>query len=117
MSTSPEGNLCPVRHLWKFRRVSRTQGPVFVYDSGKFLTPQTVNKILRQASIATGVPENSQFSYHSLRMGVSTTMALDPESFCKLKLELPVGIDLTPLKRMGGVSCTQPTTWPVRFTN
>ena len=77
-STNPKANLCPVRHLRKLRRVSRTQGLVFVYDSGKFLTPQTVNKILCQASIATGVPENSQFSGHSLRAGVPTAMALDP---------------------------------------
>ena len=86
LSKNPEANLCPVRHLLDLRQVSNVQGPVFVYDSGKFLTPQSANKILRQASISTGVPRNSQFSCHSLRAGLPTMMALDPGRFSQTEI-------------------------------
>ena len=86
LSKNPEANLCPVRHLLNLRQVSNVPGPVFVYDLGKFLTPQTANKILRQASILTGVPRNSQFSCHFLHAGILTAMALDPGRFSQTEI-------------------------------
>ena len=86
LSKNPEATLCPVRHLHDLKQVSDVKGPVFVYDSGKFLTPQSANSILRRASASSGVPENSQFSCHSLRAGIPTMMALDPGNFTQMEI-------------------------------
>ena len=86
LSSNPEAELCPVRHLQNLKQVFDVKGPVFTYDSGKFLTPQSANLILRRASTSTGVPENSQFSCHSLRAGLPTLMALDPGRFSQTEI-------------------------------
>ena len=86
LSKNPEAKMCPVRHLWDLKQVSPDTGPVFTYDSGKFLTPQSANSILRRASTSSGVPENSQFSCHSLRAGIPTMMALDPGKFTQTEI-------------------------------
>ena len=86
LSSNPEADLCPVQHLQNLKQVSDIKGPVFTYDSGKFLTPQSANLILRRASTSTGVPENSQFSCHSLRAGLPTLMALDPGRFSQTEI-------------------------------
>ena len=86
LSTNPEASLCPVRHLQDLKQVSDIKGPVFIYDSGKYLTPQSANFILRRASTSSGVPENSQFSCHSLRAGLPTMMALDPGRFSQTEI-------------------------------
>ena len=55
-------------------------------DSGKFLTSQSANSILRRASASLGVPENSQFSCHSLRAEIPTMMALDLGRFSQTEI-------------------------------
>ena len=89
LSKNPEAKFCPFCHLQNLRKWSNVQGPVFIYDSGKFLTPQTTNRILRQASILTGVPWRD---------------------FLKPKLELPVGGDLILRRHTCAVSWSRPKT-------
>ena len=104
LSKNPEAKLCPVHHLLKLKQVSDIKGPVFVYDSGKFLTPQSVNFILRRASASSGVPENSQFSCHSLRAGLPTMMALNPGTFSQTEIRAAGHWGQIPQADMSGAS-------------
>ena len=43
--------------------------------------PTAANKILHKTSKLAGVPDNSQYSCHSLHAAMPTLMALDPANF------------------------------------
>ena len=86
LSTNPDTRFCPVHHLSKVRSFYGNSGPVFRYFSGKLLTPSAVNKILKETSELAGVPDNAQYSCHSLRAAMPTFMAQNPSNFSYNKL-------------------------------
>ena len=81
LSRNPDLRLCPVHHMSKLRDFYKNSGPVFRYLSGKLFTPSALNKILKETSRMAGVPDDAQYSCHSLRAAVPTVIAANPDFF------------------------------------
>ena len=86
LSRNPDPRLCPVHHMSKLRAFYNNSGPVFRYLSGKLFTPSALNKILKETSKLAGVPDDAQYSCHSLRAAVPTFIASNPASFSYTEL-------------------------------
>ena len=86
LSRNPDLRLCPVHHMSKLRDFYKNSGPVFRYLSGKLFTPSALNKILKETSRMAGVPDDAQYSCHSLRAAVPTVIASNPDSFSYTEL-------------------------------
>ena len=86
LSRNPDPRLCPVHHMSKLRVFYNNSGPVFRYLSGKLFTPSALNKILKETSKLAGVPDDAQYSCHSLRAAVPTFIASNPASFSYTEL-------------------------------
>ena len=86
LSRNSDLRLCPVHHMSKLRDFYKNSGPVFRYLSGKLFTPAALNKILKETSKVAGVPDNAQYSCHSLRAAVPTVIASNPDSFSYTEL-------------------------------
>ena len=81
LSENPDTRFCPVHHMSKLRSFYNNSGPMFRYLSGKLFTPSALNKILKETSELAGVPDNAQYSCHSLRAAMPTFIALHPSTF------------------------------------
>ena len=86
LTKNPDTRLCPVYHMSKLRAFYNNSGPVFRYLSGKLFTPSALNKILKETSKLAGVPDDAQYSCHSLRAAVPTFIASNPSSFSYTEL-------------------------------
>merc|ERR1711872_822201 len=53
---------------------------------GKLFTPSALNKILKETSRLAGVPDDAQYSCHSLRAAIPTFLASNPSSFSYTEL-------------------------------
>ena len=78
---------CPLRNIDKVLKQGRStyeieySSPVFILKSGKLLTKQFMNNLLKQL-LTPYFPANlGTFSCHSFRAGVASLMASCPESF------------------------------------
>jgi hypothetical protein len=76
-------NCCPVaalKSLWsKSGQAASPDRPVFMFTSGRFLTPQSLNKTLAMLLQDICKPGENTISCHSFRAGIPTALSLFPE--------------------------------------
>jgi hypothetical protein len=79
----PGYNCCPVAAFKALRRKCNIQGapasPVFLFPSGKLLTPATLNKTLSMLLQDMCRPGENSVSCHSFRAGIPTALSLFPD--------------------------------------
>ena len=68
-------SLCPVAALLEYLRVRGvSEGPLFRYQDGRYLTRQRLVESLREGLSRAGI-DRSKYCSHSLRIGAATTAA------------------------------------------
>lgn len=86
----PDHRFCPVKILKKLKSLKSKidqSVPVFMFESGKLLTPTAYNKILPDLLFPYLGHSAKEYSGHSLRAGIPSILASNPDlaSDCELK--------------------------------
>ena len=64
--------LCPVKALKKYLKYRGiNEGPLFIFESGEYLTPKTFNKFIKSVLKS----EHGKFTSHSFRIGAASAAA------------------------------------------